>query len=78
MPNFTTDDLLRYLYNELAPLEKEALKHALQSDWALREKLQVLTECKRRIDQMTICSPRKETMARVLQYASGLTVPSAN
>ena len=28
MPNFTTDDLLRYLYNELAPLEKEALKHA--------------------------------------------------
>jgi len=78
MPNFTTDDLLRYLYNELTPVEKEALKHALQSDWALREKLQVLTACKRRIDHMTICSPRKETIAQVLQYASELSVPSAN
>ncbi len=77
MPNFTTDDLLRYLYNELAPLEKEALKHALQSDWALREKLQVLRLSMQRLQSSPLMQPRPKTVEAVLAYAE-ISLPASN
>ena len=69
MPNFTTDDLLLYLYNELAPVEIEALKQALQSDWALREKLQVLRLSMQRLQSSNLKQPRTKTVDAVLAYA---------
>ncbi len=44
MPNFTTDDLLLYLYGELDTKQVILIENALQTDWALQQKLQVLKE----------------------------------
>ena len=69
MPNYTTDDLLLYLYDELGTLEKEALKKELQTNWALREKLQVLRLSMQRLQTSILLKPRCQTIDAVMSYA---------
>lgn len=47
-----------------ADLEKE-----LQSNWALREKLQVLKESEKRLEKLRLQSPRRQTIDAILEYA---------
>jgi len=68
MTNFTPEDLLLYLYKETSPLQTAAIAEALQHDWTLREKLNVLKTSMERLDQIGD-SPRIEVVLNVLNYA---------
>lgn len=69
MPNFTTEDLLAYMYNELESKQSTQLEQALQTDWALQQKLQVLTEAQQKLNEMPLLSPRAATVDNILRYA---------
>jgi len=71
MPNFTTEDLLLYMYNEMSNLEKAALEQELQNNWALREKLQVLKESENSLRKFKLQGPRNKTVDAIMQYATG-------
>ncbi|MGZ8511519.1 MAG: hypothetical protein ACXWWD_05660 [Chitinophagaceae bacterium] len=68
MRNFTPEDLLLYLYNESSPQLTAAIKQALQLDWTLREKFNVLKTSMLRLDQIQQ-SPRTEAILNILNYA---------
>lgn len=68
MTNFTPEDLLLYLYKETSTEKTEAIEAALQKDWALREKLEVLVASMKRLDKITQ-SPRTEVVLNVLNHA---------
>jgi hypothetical protein len=69
MPIFTTEDLLLFLYNEMKADQKEELEAALQTDWALAQKYQVLKEAYNKLKSIKHASPRNKTIAAIMQYA---------
>jgi len=69
MPNFTTEDLLLYMYNELKPEETSKLESTLQTEWALKQKFQVLSEAEERLNHTRLSSPRSETVNAIMRYA---------
>jgi hypothetical protein len=69
MPKFTTEDLLLFLYDEMKVDQKKELEAALQTDWALSQKYQVLKEAKSKLNNIRITSPRNKTIAAIMQYA---------
>jgi len=58
-----------YLYQETSPEKTAAIELALQNDWALREKLQLLRESVGDLSHMPLTSPRTEVVLRVMNYA---------
>lgn len=68
MTNFTPEDLLLYLYKETSEQESKAIEEALEKDWTLREKMNVLKASMQRLDKITT-SPRTEVVLNVLTYA---------
>ena len=68
MNNFTPEDLLLYLYNEMEQGQRLALEKALEKDWTLREKLSVLKASMQRLDKI-IETPRTEVVLNVLHHA---------
>lgn len=68
MHNFTLEDLLRYLYNETSPSQTAEIEAALESDWSLREKFEVLTSARKRLDALKV-SPSQQSIDAVLSYA---------
>ena len=68
MKNFTPEDLLLYLYKETSPQETAEIENALLTDWALREKLNVLKASMQRLDRLKE-TPRTEVVLNVLNYA---------
>ena len=78
MTNFTTEDLLMYMYEDnMSALEKAALETELQNNWALREKLNVLNEAKKRLEKLALHKPRTQTIDAILRYAGHTTeIPS--
>lgn len=70
MPNYTTEDLLLFMYNEMSDNKKQAMQQELDNNWALREKLQVLKESKQRLQTLTLQSPRRQTVQAIMAYAS--------
>ena len=68
MTNFTPEDLLLYLYKETPAKKTAAIETALQTDWTLREKLNVLKASMERLDKITL-SPRTEVVLNVLNHA---------
>jgi hypothetical protein len=65
---FTPEDLLRYLYKETSPEMSAAIEAALEEDWTLREKLDVLKASARNLDKI-VESPRTEVITNILRYA---------
>ncbi|NML19665.1 hypothetical protein HHL16_02215 [Pseudoflavitalea sp. G-6-1-2] len=65
---FTPEELVQYLYNETSPEKTAAIEAALQEDWTLREKLEVLKSSKKTLNTLTE-SPRPEAIMNVLNYA---------
>lgn len=65
---FTPEELVQYLYNEASPQKAAAIKEALEQDWTLREKLELLRSAADSLDKATD-SPRTEVVLRVLNYA---------
>jgi hypothetical protein len=68
MTNFTPEDLLLYLYKETSKQQTAAIEQALNKDWTLREKLNVLKASMQRLDKL-ITTPRTEVVLNVLSYA---------
>ena len=65
---FTPEDLLLYLYKESSPELTNAIETALNEDWTLREKMQVLKASVEQLDKLTL-SPRIDVILNVLNYA---------
>jgi hypothetical protein len=68
MTNFTPEDLLLYLYKETSIKKTAAIEKALQIDWTLREKLNVLKTSMERLDKITL-APRTEVILNVINHA---------
>lgn len=68
MHNFTPEDLLQYLYNETSPEQTAQIKAALETDWSLREKLEVITSAQKRLEALKM-SPSQQTINNILNYA---------
>jgi hypothetical protein len=68
MTNFTPEDLLLYLYNETSQEEAALLEAALEKDWTLREKMNVLKASMQRLDKI-VEAPRTEVVLNVLNHA---------
>ncbi len=77
MTLFTPEDLLRYLYKESSPELTAAVEAALNEDWTLREKMQVLQSSSDHLDKVTV-APRMEVILKVLQYARETAVESVH
>jgi hypothetical protein len=65
---FTPEELIQYLYRETSPARTAEIDEALQIDWTLREKLQVLQNSMQALDA-PLESPRTEAVMNVLNYA---------
>lgn len=68
MHNFTPEDLILYLYKETSPEATAAIEQALNEDWTLREKLNVLKTSMERLNSIVV-SPRTEVILNVLRHA---------
>ena len=68
MTNFTPEDLLLYLYKETSTTQTAAIEAALEKDWTLREKLNVLKTSMQRLDKITV-APRTEVVLNVINHA---------
>jgi hypothetical protein len=68
MHNFTPEDLLLYLYNETSPAQTAEIKAALETDWSLREKFEVLTSAQSKLEALKM-SPTPRTVNHILDYA---------
>lgn len=75
MTNFTPEDLLLYLYKETSDQRTNEIEAALEKDWTLREKLQVLKISMQRLDKITE-APRTEVVLNVLHHAREQAVES--
>jgi len=69
MHNFTTEDLLQYLYKETSTEKTAAIGVALLSDWNLREKLELLKGSQSELNSIKLFSPGKQTLDNILSYA---------
>ena len=65
---FTPEELIQYLYKETSPEKTAAIDAALQYDWSLREKLDVLRSSYNVLGS-DLHSPRPEAVLKVLAYA---------
>lgn len=68
MHSFTQEELLQYLYNETSTEKTAAIKAALQSNWSLREKFNLLKAAQQNLEVIKL-SPRKQTIDNILSYA---------
>lgn len=68
MLNYTTEDLLLFLYQETSDKESASIREALENDWDLKEKYDVLKNSLLALDKM-IESPRPESIKAILSYA---------
>ena len=68
MHSFTQEDIVQYLYKETSPEKSAILKAALETDWILREKFDVLSAAINSLEKLEL-SPRKIIMDNILNYA---------
>ncbi|MBW7891950.1 MAG: hypothetical protein H3C48_13200 [Chitinophagaceae bacterium] len=68
MDIYTPENMIRYLYNETSPEESAAMRLALESDWALREKFEILKNAVEGLNTIHR-SPRASVIQSLLQYA---------
>lgn len=68
MHSFTQEDLVQYLYQETSVEKSAAIKAALEADWSLREKYEVITSARKGLEMLTL-SPRKSAVDNILNYA---------
>jgi hypothetical protein len=65
---FTQEELVQYLYNETSPERSAAIELALQNDWILREKFEILQHSVQTLNTR-LESPRTQSVMNVLSYA---------
>jgi hypothetical protein len=70
MHNFTPEDLVQFLYQESTTEQAAAIEKALHQNWALREKLALLSEGIAELKNVQLQSPRSEAIQAILNYAT--------
>lgn len=68
MVNYTTEELIQYLYQETSEDQTKAIEKALQTDWILKEQFEALKDSKKGLDKL-IASPRPQSIMAILNYA---------
>ena len=68
MNNFTTEDMIRFLYNEMNEEESRQFTEAMEADWTLKEAFELLKQSKDSLDRQ-LQSPRASTINAIMQYA---------
>jgi hypothetical protein len=76
MNNFTSEDMIRFLYNEMNAEETAQLMAAMEADWTLKEKFEVLKSSMSNLDSLHF-SPRRKAIDAILQYAENTTPAEA-
>lgn len=74
MMKITSEDLIKYLYNETSEQKSATIQTALQTDWSLREMYEKLLNSQSELKKIKF-SPRGETVNKILEYASKRHVP---
>lgn len=74
---FTPEDLLEYYYQETSPEKSNAIALALESNWALQQKFDVICQAAERLDK-TIRSPRAASVQAVMEYATAHLATKVN
>ncbi len=69
---FTPEDMIRFLYNEMSAEETAAMKLALESDWTLKEKFEVLKAAKEDLNGIHF-SPRLKAIEAIMMHADEVT-----
>jgi hypothetical protein len=67
MHSFTQEDLVQYLYKETSPEKSAILRAALETDWILREKFEVISAAINSLEKLNL-SPRKIAVDNILNY----------
>ena len=68
MNSFTPEELLQYLYKETSPEKTAEIAAALESDWSLRNKFEVIASATKRLDALKF-SPRQQVLDNIMNYA---------
>lgn len=66
---FTPEDLLEYYYQETSPEKSHSIVLALENDWALQQKFDVICQAAERLGK-SVRSPRQSSVQSVLDYAT--------
>ena len=67
MRTYTSDDLLLYHYGEASADLQIELETALEADWSLRERMEMLRASIEDLDQL-IYTPSNQSLDRILAY----------
>jgi hypothetical protein len=66
-----TDELLLYIYDELDPERKEEVESCIESNWGIREKLNILMDSVRNMQSsLKLKSPRNKAIEALKEYAA--------
>jgi hypothetical protein len=68
MQSFTQEDLVQFLYHESSPEKTAQIKAALEADWNLREKFEIISSAANGLEKVLL-SPRKVAVDNILKYA---------
>lgn len=66
---FTPEDLLEFYYQETSPEKSNAIALALENNWALQQKFDVICQAAEKLDK-SVRSPRNASVQSVLNYAT--------
>lgn len=67
--NFTTEDLIQYMYKETSSEKTAAIESALATDYNLREAMEVLSASQDKLNDVKFVSPRMQTLENIFAYA---------
>ncbi len=65
---YTQDSLVRFLYGETSAAETDAVQHALDADFELRERFELLMASSEALN-CRLASPKSRTVADLLRYS---------
>lgn len=68
MHSFTQEDLLLYAYNETSTVQNDAIRAALEADWALQEQFEAIKSSQQQLEPLNL-SPRKKALDFIMEYA---------
>lgn len=74
MTKITTEELVRYIYNETSEQKTAGIQAALQTDCSLRENYEKLLNSHKSLKEIKF-SPRRETVNKILEYAAKRHTP---
>ncbi len=70
MVNYTNDDVILYIHNELPTAKLFAFENALTTNWALREKVELLSSTSKQLQKISLTGPSKRTLNSIMEYAT--------